>query len=96
MKRYIIILIVLLSLASCTKHSEHWETLTQVESYIEEGLDSALVVLQGVDNEQLANDEERAKHALVALYRSPRRYGRPCNPPLVEGCNGESCHCGKE
>ena len=65
MKRYIIILIVLLSLASCTKHSEHWETLAQVESYIEERPDSALVVLQGIDNEELANDEERAKHALL-------------------------------
>lgn len=65
MKRYIIILIVLLSLASCTKHSEHWGTLAQVESYIEERPDSALVVLQGIDNEELANDEERAKHALL-------------------------------
>lgn len=36
MKRYIITLIVLLSLASCTKHSEHWETLAQVEAIIEE------------------------------------------------------------
>ena len=67
MKRYIIILIVLLSLASCTKHSEHWETLAQVESYIEERPDSALVVLQGIDNEELANDEERAKPALFCL-----------------------------
>ena len=65
MKRYIIILIVLLSLASCTKHSEHWGTLAQVESYIEERPDSALVVLQGIDNEELAKDEERAKHALL-------------------------------
>ena len=65
MKRYIIILIVFLSLASCTKHSEHWETLAQVESYIEERPDSALVILQGIDNEELANDEERAKHALL-------------------------------
>lgn len=65
MKRYIIILIVLLSLASCTKHSEHWETLAQVESYIEERPDSALVVLQGIDNDELANDEEQAKHALL-------------------------------
>ena len=65
MKRYIIILIVALSLASCTQHSEHWETLTQVESYIEERPDSALVVLQGIDNEELANDEERAKHAVL-------------------------------
>ena len=74
MKRYIIILIVLLSLASCTKHSEHWETLTQVESYIEERPDSALVVLQGIDNEELANDEERAKHALLLSMAMDKNY----------------------
>ena len=65
MKRYIIILIVFLSLASCTKHSEHWETLAQVESYIEERPDSALVVLQGIETDELVGDEERAKHALL-------------------------------
>lgn len=74
MKRYIIILIVLLSLASCTKHSEHWETLAQVESYIEERPDSALVVLQGIDNEELANDEERAKHALLLSMALDKNY----------------------
>ncbi len=65
MKRYIIILIVLLSLASCTKHSEHWGTLAQVESYIEERPDSALVVLQAIETDELVGDEERAKHALL-------------------------------
>ena len=65
MKRYIIILIVFLSLASCTKHSEYWETLAQVESYIEERPDSALVVLQGIETDELVGDEERAKHALL-------------------------------
>lgn len=74
MKRYIIILIVLLSLASCTKHSEHWETLAQVESYIEERPDSALVVLQGIDNEELANDEEQAKHALLLSMALDKNY----------------------
>lgn len=74
MKRYIIILIVLLSIASCTKHSEHWETLAQVESYIEERPDSALVVLQGIDNEELANDEERAKHALLLSMALDKNY----------------------
>ena len=74
MKRYIIILIVLLSLASCTKHSEHWETLAQVESYIEERPDSALVVLQGIDNDELANDEEQAKHALLLSMALDKNY----------------------
>ena len=74
MKRYIIILIVLLSFASCAKHSEHWETLAQVESYIEERPDSALVVLQGIDNEELANDEEQAKHALLLSMALDKNY----------------------
>ena len=74
MKRYIIILIVLLSLTSCTKHSEHWETLAQVESYIEERPDSALVVLQGIDNKELANDEERAKHAVLLSMALDKNY----------------------
>ncbi len=74
MKRYIIILIVLLSLASCTQYSEHWDTLAQVESYIEERPDSALVVLQGIDNEALANDEEQAKHALLLSMALDKNY----------------------
>ena len=65
MKRYIITLIVLLSLASCTKHSEHWETLTQMEAIIEERPDSVLNVLQDIDTDELSNDEERAKHAVL-------------------------------
>lgn len=74
MKRYIIILIVLLSLASCTEYSEHWNTLAQVESYIEERPDSALVVLQDINNEELANDEEQAKHALLLSMALDKNY----------------------
>lgn len=54
MKQYIITLILALCLASCSQHSKHWETLTQVESYIEESPDSAFNVLQGMD---LENDD---------------------------------------
>ena len=74
MKRYIIILIVFLSLASCTKHSEHWETLAQVESYIEERPDSALVVLQAIETDELVGDEERAKHALLLSMAMDKNY----------------------
>ena len=74
MKRYIIILIVFLSLASCTKHSEHWETLAQVESYIEERPDSALVVLQAIETDELVGDEERAKHALLLSMALDKNY----------------------
>ena len=36
-----------------------------MESYIEERPDSALVVLQAIDTDELVGDEERAKHALL-------------------------------
>ena len=59
------ILAILFGLASCTPHSKHWETLMQVESFIEERPDSALTVLQGMDKEALSGKEEEAKHALL-------------------------------
>ena len=59
------ILAILFGLASCTPHSKHWETLMQVESFIEERPDSALTVLQGMDKEALSRKEEKAKHALL-------------------------------
>ena len=74
MKRYIIILIVLLSLASCTKHSEHWETLTQMETIIEERPDSVLNVLQDIDTDELSGDEERAKHAVLLSMALDKNY----------------------
>lgn len=74
MKRYIITLIVLLSLASCTKHSEHWETLTQMETIIEQRPDSVLNVLQATDIDKLIGDEERAKHALLYSMALDKNY----------------------
>ena len=62
---YIYILAIISCLASCTPHSKHWETLMQVESYIEERPDSALTVLQGMDKTELSGKEEEAKHALL-------------------------------
>ena len=67
MKQYIITIILALCLASCSQHSKHWETLTQVESYIEERPDSALSVLQGIEVDDLSGSEEKAKHALLLL-----------------------------
>ena len=54
MKQYIITIILALCMASCSQHSKHWETLAQVESYIEERPDSTLNFLQGID---LKNDD---------------------------------------
>ena len=67
MKQYIITIILALCLASCSQHSKHWETLTQVESYIEERPESALSVLQGIKVDDLSGSEEKAKHALLLL-----------------------------
>ena len=52
-------------LFSCNGHSKHWETLSQVESYIEEKPDSALVTLEQMDLSELSGKEEKAKHALL-------------------------------
>ena len=65
MKRYIIVIIWALCLASCNQHSKHWETLTQVESFMEERPDSALAILQSIEVGNLSGKEEKAKHALL-------------------------------
>ena len=65
MKQYIIVIILALCLASCGQHSKHWETLTQVESFMEERPDSALAILQGIEVGNLSGKGEKAKHALL-------------------------------
>lgn len=65
MKQYIAFILLALCMVACGQHSKHWETLTQVESFMEERPDSALIVLQGIDIEELASKEEKAKHALL-------------------------------
>lgn len=67
MKQYIIVIISALCLASCSHHSKHWETLTQIETFVEENPDSALSVLQGIEVDDLSGSEEKAKHALLLL-----------------------------
>jgi len=65
MKHYISIIILAIFLFSCNDHSKHWETLSQVESYIEEKPDSALVILERMDFSELSGKEEKAKFALL-------------------------------
>ena len=74
MKQYIITIIFALCLASCSQHSKHWDTLAQVESYIEESPDSALNVLQGMDKGELSGMEEKAKHALLLSMAMDKNY----------------------
>ena len=65
MKRLLFILALTLTLVACNRHSEHWATITEMETIIEERPDSVLNVLQAIDTDELIGDEERAKHALL-------------------------------
>ena len=65
MKRLLTILLLGLCLVACNRHSEHWATITEMETIIEERPDSVLNVLQAIDTDELVGDEERAKHALL-------------------------------
>lgn len=71
---YIHILGIIFCLASCTPHSKHWETLMQVESFMEERPDRALTVLQELDKEDLSGKEEHAKYALLLSMAMDKNY----------------------
>ena len=74
MKRCLLVIILALCCVACDNHSTHWGTLTDVESYIEECPDSALVVLEKIDVSVLASKEERAKHALLLSMALDKNY----------------------
>ena len=65
MKRLLFILVFAATFVACERHSEHWATITEMETIIEERPDSVLNVLQSIDTDELIGDEERAKHALL-------------------------------
>ena len=72
--RLIAALVLAICLFSCTSHSEHWETLAQVESYIEERPDSALSVLGRIDASELSGREEMARYALLYSMALDKNY----------------------
>ena len=74
MKSLAYILSFILCLASCTRHSKEWEKLQDVETYIVTNADSALVTLQNIQPEKLANKEEKAKHALLLSMAMDKTY----------------------
>ena len=65
MKRLLFILAFAATFVACEHHSEHWATITEMETIIEECPDSVLNVLQSIDTDELIGDEERAKHAVL-------------------------------
>lgn len=65
MKHFYFTFLLVICLTSCNSHSVHWDTLSQIESYIEENPDSALVILEQIDLSELSGKEEKAEHALL-------------------------------
>jgi uncharacterized lipoprotein YmbA len=57
MKRYIITLIIALGLVACSQDLKQYDTLTQVESFVIEKPDSALIVLEQIDISELSSKE---------------------------------------
>lgn len=73
MNRLLFTLALAVTIVACNRHSAHWDTLTQVESFVNMRPDSALVIIEQIEPSELSNKEERAKHSLlhsVALYKS--------------------------
>ena len=72
--RKIAAFVLAICLFSCTSHSEHWETLAQVESYIEDRPDSALSVLERINASELSGREEMARYALLYSMALDKNY----------------------
>lgn len=74
MKHCMSIILLAACLLSCSTRSEHWETLLEAESYIEEKPDSALVVLERTAPSSLSGKKEKAKHALLHSMALDKNY----------------------
>lgn len=74
MKKYLFAILIVGSLLSCNRHTAHWDTLCDVESYIENRPDSALHVLEQIDRAKLTNRSESAKYALLYSMALDKNY----------------------
>jgi len=79
-------LLAILCMLSCSRHSVHWETLAQVETFIEEQPDSALAALQRIDAQELAGKEERAKYALLLSMALDKNYVDKADFEVLQLC----------
>ena len=74
MKHFYFTFLLVICLTSCNSHSVHWDTLSQIESYIEENPDSALVILEQIDLAELLGKEEKAKYAVLYTQAKDKNY----------------------
>ena len=74
MKHHITLLVAALCMVACSRQSGHWDTLMQVDSFIEQHPDSALTVLQRIDATKFKSNKERAKHSLLLSMAMDKNY----------------------
>ena len=74
MKHLFAIIALLMCITACNNHSANWETLNQIESYIESNPDSALAMLNQISKDNLSGDEELAKYALLFSMALDKNY----------------------
>ena len=74
MRYFLLFAATLFCLTSCSRHSEHWTTITNMERIIDERPDSVLNVLPEIDTDELVGDEERAKHAVLLSMALDKNY----------------------
>ena len=74
MRYFLLFAATLFCLTSCSRHSEHWQTINDMDAIIEERPDSVLNVLQEIDTDELIGDEERAKHAVLLSMALDKNY----------------------
>ena len=62
MNHLLSVLIIIICLVSCNRHSVYWDILSQVESYIEERPDSALAVLEQINPLELSDKDFKSEY----------------------------------
>lgn len=86
MKQYIAIIILALCMVACGRDSKHREMLMQIESFMEERPDSALIVLKGIDIEddeygqmllhyvqgRLQQEEEDYPASIISMFNAEK------------------------
>ncbi len=72
--KYLLPVLILSCCISCRTHSDNWDTICNIENYIESRPDSALAVLETIDTANLASGEERAKYALYLSMALDKNY----------------------
>ena len=71
---YIFLYIIIIILSSCSRHSSAWQEISRADELIETRPDSSLTILSNVKYDELVNDEERAKYALIKSMALDKNY----------------------